>query len=118
MVRSVVTHLLEEWGFKALEAENGKEGLRLARQLNGTLGLVISDLTMPQMDGLEFATAFRKLYPGVPILFMTGRSSTSLADTFSGGRDHLLFKPFDPDTFLDAVARLLESRLNQRSVPA
>jgi len=118
LVRAVIGRLLEDWGFKAVEAGNGKEGLQLARRVNGALCLVISDLTMPEMDGLEFAGAFRKLYPTVPILFITGKSATALADRISGGRDHLLFKPFDPDTFLDTVARILESRLNQRSVPA
>jgi CheY-like chemotaxis protein len=110
MVRVVVGRLLEEWGFKAVEAENGQAGLQTARKLNGDLSMVISDLAMPQMDGYEFARVFRQLYPGVPILFITGKSSSSVP---SSGRDQLLFKPFDPDTFLDAVARLLESRINQ-----
>ena len=118
LVRTVVARLLEEWGFKAVEARNGKEGLQLARGVDGALSLVISDLTMPEMDGLEFAGAFRKLYPAVPILFITGKSASALADRISSGRDHLLFKPFDPDTFLDTVARILESRLNHRAIPA
>lgn len=118
MVRVLVGRLLEEWGFKAVEADNGKTGLQLARELNGALCMVITDLVMPQMDGYEFAKAFLQLYPGVPILFMTGKCPSSLAGDFSSQREQLLFKPFDPDTFLDAVARLLEARINQRPVSA
>ena len=113
VVRVVVGRLLEEWGFKVVEAEHGKTGLQLARKLNGSLSMVITDLAMPHMDGYEFAKAFRELYPSVPILFMTGKCPSNLLGGFAGGREQLLFKPFDPDTFLEAVARLLESRINQ-----
>jgi two-component system, cell cycle sensor histidine kinase and response regulator CckA len=118
MVRLVVCRLLEEWGFKAVQADNGRTALHLARKLNGALSMVITDLLMPHMDGYEFANVFRALYPDVPILFMTGQSSTALAGSLPGDREQLLFKPFDPDSFLDAVARLLESRINQRRVSA
>src|ERR1700704_4655722 len=117
MVRLVVCRLLEEGGFKAIEADNGRSALQLARKLNGALAMVISDLAMPYMDGYEFARAFRPLFPHVPILFMTGKCPTALVGSFSEG-EQLLFKPFDPDSFLDAVAQLLESRINRTQVPA
>ncbi len=47
MVRTLVCRLLEEWGFKAVEADNGRTALQLARKLNGGLSMVISDLSMP-----------------------------------------------------------------------
>src|SRR4051812_1403436 len=115
MVRLVVCRLLEEWGFKAVEADNGRTALQLARRLQGALSMVITDLAMPYMDGFEFAKAFRQLYPDVPILFMTGKCPAALVGSFSE-REQLLFKPFDPDAFLDAVAQLLESRINQKQV--
>ena len=118
MVRTLVCRLLEEWGFKAVEADNGRTALQLARKLNGRLSMVITDLSMPYMDGYEFAQAFRPLYPDVPILFMTGNSPSALAGGLSREPERVLFKPFDPDAFLDAVARLLESRINHRQVSA
>jgi two-component system, cell cycle sensor histidine kinase and response regulator CckA len=118
MVRTLVCRLLKEWGFKAEEADNGKTALQLARRLKGGLCMVITDLVMPHMDGYEFARSFRQLYPEVPVLFMTGKCPESLEGTLSNEREQILFKPFDPDAFLDAVARLLESRLNQRRVSA
>jgi CheY-like chemotaxis protein len=118
MVRVLVCRLLEEWGFKALEADNGRAGLQLARELGGAIGMVITDLVMPFMDGYEFATAFRSLYPQVPILFMTGKAPSGLLGGLSTRPEQILFKPFDPDAFLDAVARLLESRVNERQVSA
>jgi CheY-like chemotaxis protein len=118
MVRTLVCRLLEEWGFKAMEAENGRTALQLARRLKGGLCMVITDLVMPHMDGYAFAQSFRQLYPEVPVLFMTGKCPETLEDTLSNGREQILFKPFDPDAFLDAIARLLESRINQRRASA
>jgi CheY-like chemotaxis protein len=118
MIRTLVCRLLEEWGFKAMEADNGRTALQLARKLNGGLSMVITDLSMPYMDGYEFAEAFRPLYPDVPILFITGKCPTILVGSLSNEQERILFKPFDPDEFLDAVARLLESRINQRQVSA
>ena len=112
MVRSVIARLLEEWEFKVEEAENGRTGLALAHKLQGDLSMVITDLVMPYMDGYEFANAFHPLYPDVPILFITGECPTALVGKLTTPREQLLFKPFDPDTFLDAVARVMESRIN------
>jgi CheY-like chemotaxis protein len=118
MVRVLLGRLLQEWGFKTVEAENGKTGLEVARKFNGTFSMVITDLVMPYMDGYEFAEAFRRLYSDVPILFMTGKCPTALVGSLTTKGEQVLFKPFDPDAFLDAVARLVESRVNQRQVSA
>ncbi len=118
MVRLVVGRLLEEWDFKVLEAENGRSALRVAQEFRGQLSLVITDLVMPYMDGCAFADAFRPLHPDVPILFMTGKCPNALVGTFFDPTENLLFKPFDPDTFLDVVARVLESHINHGRVSA
>jgi two-component system, cell cycle sensor histidine kinase and response regulator CckA len=118
MVRLVVGRLLEEWNFRVLEADNGRTALQVARDVNGSLSLVITDLMMPYMDGCEFANAFRPLYPDVPILFMTGKCPNALVGSFFDPTENLVFKPFDPDTFLDVVARVLESHINHGRVSA
>jgi CheY-like chemotaxis protein len=118
MVRLVVGRLLQEWDFKVLEADNGRSALKAAQNFKGQLSLVITDLVMPYMDGCEFADAFRPLHPDVPILFMTGKCPNALIGTFFNPTENLLFKPFDPDTFLDVVARVLESHINNGRVSA
>ncbi|HEV7365982.1 MAG TPA: response regulator [Gemmatimonadales bacterium] len=118
MVRSVVGRLLQRWGFEVVEADNGKSALLLARNLNGQLCLVITDLAMPHMDGYQFASAFSPLYPDVPVLFVTGKCPNELMGDLSSMQDRLLFKPFHPDALLGAVARLLESKTSQREISA
>ena len=111
-VRVVVGRLLQECHFEAVEAENGVVALNLTKNLPAPPSMVITDLSMPYMDGYEFAQAFRLRYPQVPILFMTGKCPTALVGDLLN-EETLLFKPFDPDSFLDMVARLLESHINQ-----
>jgi CheY-like chemotaxis protein len=118
MVRSVVGRLLRQWDFTVTEADNGRSALLKARNLKGALSLVITDLNMPHMDGYQLAGALSALYPDVPILFVTGKCPNGLMGEVSNMQDRLLFKPFRPDALLDAVARLLEARSNQREVSA
>jgi CheY-like chemotaxis protein len=118
LVRQVVCRLLEEWDFTVVEADDGKSALQVAAQIRSGLSMVITDLCMPYMDGYEFARAFRLVCPDVPVLFMTGKCPNALIGSLFGTEDNLLFKPFDPDQFLDTVARLLESRINHRRIPA
>jgi CheY-like chemotaxis protein len=106
VVRTVVRRLLEQLEFDVVEAGDGEDGLRVARRVQGSLTLVISDLTMPVMDGMEFLDRFRPLYPDVPVLFITGQG-TRVLSRMSGKGEHLLLKPFEPDLLLEAVARLL-----------
>jgi len=109
---------LECAGFCVLSANNGEAALLVARGLS-TIGLVLTDIHMPVMDGFEFARAYSALHPSTPILFMTGAlpegsSGVSLLEV--GGR--LLLKPFDPDILLEAVNAALTYGLSARRTPA
>ena len=69
-VRKMIAGAFLSDGFKTCgEAENGKEGLELARELHPDL--ITLDLSMPVMNGLEAATELRKLYPKTPIILFT-----------------------------------------------
>jgi DNA-binding response OmpR family regulator len=111
-VRRLLARALARLDYDLVEAENGELGLQAAKQLAGSLSLVVTDINMPVMSGLEFAREFRPLQPRVPILFITGldlRISTAEAARYGG---ELLVKPFGPDTFLDTVTRVLAATTN------
>ena len=91
-----------------VEAANGEQALEAARRLDGQLSVVITDIRMPVMDGLEFARSFRPLYPKVPILFITGHDGSASLSLPGGAEQNLLLKPFDSDAFLDAVVRTID----------
>jgi CheY-like chemotaxis protein/anti-sigma regulatory factor (Ser/Thr protein kinase) len=69
--------LLEEAGFEVTLAGNGLEGLAALKQ--GLPDVVLTDLQMPQMNGLELVEAVRQEYPGVPVVLMTAMGSEEIA---------------------------------------
>jgi two-component system cell cycle sensor histidine kinase/response regulator CckA len=105
-LRRLLARVLDGAGFDVIEAENGAAALRAAADLEGALRLVVTDVHMPVMNGIEFAREFRPRYPAVPVLFITGRDAGITDDpAFFDG--HLLRKPFRSEAFLAAVGRLL-----------
>jgi two-component system cell cycle sensor histidine kinase/response regulator CckA len=118
LIRRLLSRMLFEAGFTVVDAENGRRALEIARALDGTLSLVVTDIQMPVMTGLEFARELRILHPSVPILFVSGRdlpadiSSSLTADT------QMLRKPFLTEAFLEAVARTLTSGPKAQLRPA
>jgi DNA-binding response OmpR family regulator len=116
-LRGLLSRTLEQLHYGVVEASNGELGLQAARRLAGMLCLVVTDINMPVMSGVEFAREFRPLQPRVPILFITGLDSrVTLPETTRLGGE-LLLKPFGPDLFLETVTRLLhESELPERSL--
>jgi len=105
-LRRLLARVLGGAGFDVVEAENGAAALRAAVGLDGALRLVVTDIHMPVMNGIEFAREFRPHHPAVPVLFITGRDA-SLSDDPAYFDGHLLRKPFRSEVFLAAVTRLL-----------
>ncbi|NGZ07195.1 MAG: response regulator [Magnetococcales bacterium] len=96
-------------GYRIIEAVDGLDGLDKAQQQ--PVDLVITDLNMPRMGGLEFIDALRQLpdYKGVPILFVTTETDEALrARAREAGATGWLTKPFAPEVLLKVVRRLLE----------
>jgi CheY-like chemotaxis protein len=105
LVRQLLARVLSDSGYLVEEANNGSAALQAARRLDGALTLIITDINMPMMNGLEFARALRMTDRKVPCLFIT--ASTDPADL--NGISHpaqVLRKPFTPEAFLDAVVAL------------
>lgn len=106
-LRQLVVFTLKQAGFAVLEGGNGREGLE---QLNGQrVELVITDLNMPVMDGIEFVKQIRTLpkYKFTPVLMLTTESQASRRqDGKAAGATGWLVKPFNPDQFLQVVAKV------------
>jgi two-component system, cell cycle sensor histidine kinase and response regulator CckA len=107
MLRRLLSRILSDESFRVLEAENGDIALKLLGGLSSPPQVVLTDVAMPVMDGLKFARIFRPLYPGVPILFMTGALLKVEGDPLFDAGTRLLLKPFNADLLLEAVASVL-----------
>ena len=101
-----VGEVLREAGFTASTASNGLEGLK---QLNSVeASLVILDVTMPEMDGLQTCRMIRanEKYKGLPILFLTSRGDiTDMMEARKVGANDYLVKPVDPELLMKKIER-------------
>jgi CheY-like chemotaxis protein len=104
VLRSLLARILLDAGLTVAEAPNGRVALDLADALGESLGLVVTDIQMPIMTGLEFVREFHPRYPHIPVLYMTGRMGTAPSDDYG---DQLLQKPFTLQTFLARVTGML-----------
>jgi two-component system, cell cycle sensor histidine kinase and response regulator CckA len=103
-VRSTVRRLLERHGYKVLEAANGRDALSLLAARDGEIDLVLSDMVMPGMGGVELANRVRAQTPKLPVLLMTGYTEEAI--TRAGDRpidEHIIEKPFTLHTMLERV---------------
>ena len=114
LVRQLLARILTDAGYAVEEADNGASALQAARRLDGSLHLVITDLNMPVMDGLELARTLRATDGKIPFLFITGLDPALIYQ--AGFRAAVLEKPFTPDAFLEKVAQLTST--SGRNQPA
>ena len=101
-LRDYLRLALESQNYAVLTARNGKEALGY---LNGHhVDAVLTDLFMPEMDGIETITALRKQFPNVLVIAMSGRSGVDyLTVARELGVKHTLRKPFGIDELLAAL---------------
>lgn len=108
VIRMLVSRTLKAAGFEVLEAEDGREALELAKR-NGSLSIVITDINMPVMSGLEFIKAVRQepTHKFTPIVFLTTESDARLRDEArAAGATAWIVKPFHPEKVLTLVQRI------------
>ncbi len=104
-VRSVVLRYLKSQGHRVVEAENGIEGLtRLKAQ---TVDLVVTDVDMPEMHGIELIQSVRHEKPEMPIVVITAVNEATIVLEHELGIRHLLLKPFDLKDLSNAIRQAL-----------
>ncbi len=103
IVRELVCRILACSGLDAVAAADGAEALRHFRTGGPAIDLVISDVQMPGISGIELAHRLRAERPGVSILLISGKVPEEQADF----RFPFLPKPFTPNVLLEQVRRLL-----------
>lgn len=108
-MREMMHQALERAGYDVVDAANGKIGMNIQRQ--EPVDLVITDLIMPEKEGIETIRELRRDFPGLKIIAISGGGRAgadgylSVAKTI--GADRTLSKPFDLKQILDTVGELL-----------
>jgi signal transduction histidine kinase/CheY-like chemotaxis protein len=105
LVREIAARVLGRAGYTVLEAAHGEEALQMVRRHDGQIDLVITDVVMARMGGLELAQRVAKEHPGLPILLMSGYNTEEMPE--DDPTIGFLQKPFTPSALLQAVSVLL-----------
>ena len=106
-MRQFLTHLFQREGHTVRAAENGREALELMRATPADL--VVSDVRMPDMNGIELLRSARELFPAVEVVLMTAFANVDTArEAFLLGAYDFVQKPFDNDLLKETVTRALQ----------
>lgn len=111
-IRVILRKMLEREGYRILEAEDGRDGLHQLAQLQGRVGLVITDVLMPEKDGLAVIREIRAMDAKVPIVALSGggmmlSAETSLFLAMKMGAVSSLTKPVSREQLLAAVRQAM-----------
>jgi two-component system, chemotaxis family, chemotaxis protein CheY len=111
-LRRSMRKVLERSGHEVIEAEDGDKGMRLVREVHPDL--VVTDLLMPEKEGIETIQELRAEFPEIPIVAVSGAGSVEeggpLLDAQLFGADATLSKPFEVEELVQTVTRVLAGK--------
>lgn len=112
-IRKVVRMTLQKAGYDVLDAEDGEKAIEVISSGENRLMLdvIICDIRMPKINGVEAIAYFRKEYPRVPVIVLTGFPDVNMATSFlSDGVVDYLVKPVEGEKLKAAVAKAMDQR--------
>jgi len=107
--RELMSEVLESAGYRVLSAAGGAEGLKTLAETS--VDVVVTDIGMPGMGGLEMARAAKEIAPNVPVVVVTGWAEREdIARARGREVDAVLVKPVDPEQLTNAVGEIVKAR--------
>jgi len=108
VVRAVIANMLENSGLTVIQASGGKEALALSRRGDAPIDLLLTDIVMPEMSGLELADRLERERPDMRILFMTGYAEEVVVNEgILGKHRECIGKPFTGEQITKRVRTIL-----------
>lgn len=108
-VRRFAARVLLEHGFGVHEAADGAEALELMRSGLDSVDVVVSDIVMPKVNGVELLRALALTRPTLPVILMSGYAGPQLAERGIAAPCGILAKPFRPEELVAEVRRCIRS---------
>jgi two-component system, cell cycle sensor histidine kinase and response regulator CckA len=109
-VRRFARRVLVEHGFDVHEAADGAEALDLVRAMYDRLDLVVSDIVMPKLNGVELLKQLAIAQPNLPVILMSGYAGPELAERGIQAPCSILAKPFSAETLVAEVRRCIRGQ--------
>jgi signal transduction histidine kinase/ActR/RegA family two-component response regulator len=112
IMRRLTRRMLEDHGYSVIDAPNGKVALQLVQSHVGGLGLVLTDVMMPTMNGPDLAAQLRESHPDLQVVYMSGYTGELIAqDELLKSGSALLEKPFSRAALLATISAACKSRV-------
>lgn len=110
MATKLAQGALKLMGFRRIfHAADGLKALKLLKELDGDVQLIVSDWNMPEINGLEFLRAVRKIYPKMRFVMLTGNANKDFVIAARKyGVDAYIAKPFTPDQLKNKVEAIFK----------
>ena len=109
-VRRFAVRVLQREGYAVIEAIDGAEALELIKQDSVSIDVVVSDIVMPRLNGVELMQALAVSHPGLPVILMSGYATAALAELGIAAPCAIIAKPFVSDRLLEEVRRCARPR--------
>lgn len=110
-VRHLVVLMLRSLGYRVLEAGDGHEAITLASAYDGPIHLVLTDVVMPRMSGLELVKQLRPVRKNLKVLYMSGFTDGRLLDQgLLESGDDLILKPYTRESLARKIRKVLDGR--------
>ncbi|HEX2638735.1 MAG TPA: response regulator [Gemmatimonadales bacterium] len=110
-IRRFAARVLLEAGYVVHEAADGAEALAFITAVGAAVDVVVSDIVMPRLNGVELVEALASTHPALPVILMTGFGAGALAERGIAAPCAVLAKPFAAERLLDEVRRCVKERL-------
>ena len=112
-LRNLAQKALQQHGYRVLTAENGEDALRISKEHEGAIDLMITDVVMPKMGGKETAERLQPLHPQMKVIYMSGYTDESIVHhgVLAPGLN-FLEKPFSPEGLARKVREVLDKKQN------
>lgn len=118
VVREITSQVLMHAGYDVLESNGPREALRVASGHPGKIDLLLTDVVMPEMNGVELADRLQNLQPDLITILMSGYAECDVLQKIRSGSALHIQKPFSIDTLLARVAEALNGNTSTRGTGA
>jgi two-component system cell cycle sensor histidine kinase/response regulator CckA len=108
-IRRFAARVLAEHGFEVHQAANGAEALDLAQGADNRIDVVVSDIVMPRLNGVELMRQLALVRPQLPVILMSGYAGPQLAERGIEAPCSILAKPFSAEALVAEVRRCIGS---------